>query len=114
MSIQNPLVLDFSVQTADTNILDFSVQTADTNITLPFETSQSINPTIVVEPQTYIFKQNQASDRWEIKHNLNRYPSVTVVDTAGTVVIGGVQYIDANNILCTFSSPFSGTAYLNS
>lgn len=46
-------------------------------------------------------------------HNLNAYPSVTVVDSAGTVVIGEVQYIDANTLVVRFLAPFSGKLYLN-
>lgn len=63
--------------------------------------------------QTFTFTQNTAADVWEIEHNLNRYPSVTVVDSAGSVVVGDVQYLDSNNIRCYFRGAFSGTAYLN-
>ena len=46
-------------------------------------------------------------------HNLDKYPSVTVVDSGGTVVVGSIDYNDKNNCTCTFSAPFSGQAYLN-
>ena len=35
---------------------------------------------------TFIYEQCTSSDTWVIIHNLNRYPSVTVVDSAGTVL----------------------------
>lgn len=60
---------------------------------------------------TYI--QNLASDYWLIQHNLSKYPSVTVIDSAGTVVICEIEYIDGNNIALRMSAPFSGVAYLN-
>lgn len=63
--------------------------------------------------QTFIHNQNKASDEWRIVHNLSRYPSVTVVDSAGTVVVGDVQYISENEIVIDFIGAFSGTAYLN-
>lgn len=62
---------------------------------------------------TFTFQQAVASDRWEIQHNLDKFPSATIVDSAGTEVIGDLQYVDSNNIIITFSSSFTGTAYLN-
>lgn len=53
------------------------------------------------------------SDTWYITHNLGKYPSVTVVDSANTVVIGDVVYLTKNALVITFIGTFSGTAYLN-
>ena len=63
--------------------------------------------------KTYIHKQVIASNTWEITHNLYKYPSVSVVDTGGNVVIGDVEYTSLNTLVITFTAPFSGTAYLN-
>ena len=46
--------------------------------------------------RTYTHTQSSASDTWTITHNSNRYPSITVVDSAETVVIGTVVYNSAN------------------
>ena len=62
---------------------------------------------------TFIHEQMSASDVWTITHFLGRYPSVTVVDSAGSVVVGDVQYISKDQIILTFQGAFSGTAYLN-
>ena len=62
---------------------------------------------------TYIFSQSPASDVWTIHHNLDKYPSVTVVDNAGNIVIGNVSYEDRNTVVITFVAAFSGKAYLN-
>lgn len=35
------------------------------------------------------------------------------VDSAGTVVIGEVDYLDDNTVRLTFCAAFSGTAYFN-
>jgi len=59
------------------------------------------------------FNQSSASNNWTITHNLNSYPSVTVVDSSGNVVIGAVTYVSENQITISFSSSFSGKAYLN-
>ena len=61
----------------------------------------------------YTYTQRIPSDEWSIVHNLNKYPSVTVVDSGGSVVVGETVYIDNNNIQITFSSAFSGKAYCN-
>lgn len=61
----------------------------------------------------YTHVQGTSSTVWTINHNLNRTPSVTVVDSADQVVIGNVIYVDKNNIEIYFSAEFSGKAYLN-
>lgn len=62
---------------------------------------------------TFVFRQTSASARWVIPHNLAKFPSVTVVDSSGRVVVGDVAYQDGNNLTVTFSGAFSGVAYLN-
>lgn len=62
---------------------------------------------------TYIHYQTLPSNNWIINHNLTKYPSVTIVDSAGNVVVGEVKYIDNNTINISFAGVFAGTAYLN-
>jgi hypothetical protein len=50
---------------------------------------------------------------WTIEHNLGKRPSVVVIDSAGDQVEGMVAYLDANNLMITFSAAFGGEAYLN-
>jgi len=57
--------------------------------------------------------QANASTEWTIQHNLDKYPSITVVDSAENVVYGAIQYIDKNNLKIIFSAGFAGKAYLN-
>jgi hypothetical protein len=61
----------------------------------------------------FTFSQGVASDTWLINHNLGKFPSVVIIDSAETVVIGDVEYLDTNSIRVTFTSSFSGTAFLN-
>lgn len=61
----------------------------------------------------HAYEQVAPSDTWTITHNLNKFPSVTVVDSAGSWVIGAVAYIDSNTVRITFSSSFSGRAFFN-
>lgn len=61
------------------------------------------------------FTHNQItpSTEWTINHDLNKRPSVAVVDSAGTLVHGLVKYIDDTQIIIEFKYAFSGMAYLN-
>jgi hypothetical protein len=44
---------------------------------------------------------------------LNKYPSVTVVDTGFNVVYGDITHISKNELKINFTDGFSGEAYLN-
>lgn len=66
-----------------------------------------------IDRNTYVHNQNVPSAVWNITHNLGSYPSVTVIDSAGTTVVGDVLYVSANAITITFSGSFSGQAFLN-
>ena len=65
------------------------------------------------EDQNYLHIQSVASTEWNITHNLGKYPSVTVIDSAGSEVIGEVQYVDLNTVKIKFEAGFSGKATLN-
>ena len=62
---------------------------------------------------TFIFTQAVAATVWNVSHNLVKFPSITVIDTANTVVNGEYTYIDNNNVTLKFSAAFAGKAYLN-
>ena len=62
---------------------------------------------------TFIHEQGEASDRWEINHNLNKYPSVTLVDSANTQFVAQVEYTDKNNCVVYMNGATKGKAYLN-
>jgi hypothetical protein len=69
------------------------------------------------DDKTFEYEQVTPSTAWGdngvVTHNLAKFPSITVVDTAGTVVTGQYDYIDNNNVTLTFSAAFAGKAYLN-
>jgi hypothetical protein len=62
---------------------------------------------------TYVFQQQVASNSWVVTHNLDCFPPVQVVDSAGNEVIGDIDYISNNQLVLRFTSAFSGVAYLN-
>lgn len=65
------------------------------------------------EAATFVFTEGVPATIWTIKHNLKRFPSVTVIDTAGDEVQGIVEYVSNNELKIVFSATVTGTAYLN-
>ena len=61
----------------------------------------------------FAYEQAQPSDTWTIQHNLHKYPSVSIVDTAGSAFLGEVHYIDENSLTVSFAAAVAGYAYLN-
>lgn len=62
---------------------------------------------------TYVHTQDVASDTWVINHNLDYYPNIEIVDSAGNDVVGNYQFVNANTLVATFTDPFAGKAYLS-
>jgi hypothetical protein len=67
---------------------------------------------------TFTHNQTSTSNTWVITHNLNRFPSVTVVDSGGSIVMGTIVYNSNKKLTITFFSSgaalaFQGKAYLN-
>jgi len=63
--------------------------------------------------KNFVFTQNVASATWVITHNLGKYPSVSIVDSADTKVNGEIQYDNINQVTVSFRSAFAGKAFLN-
>lgn len=61
----------------------------------------------------YVHEQGVASAVWTVQHNLNKYPSVTVVDSAENEIIAEVEYLNKNSVQITMTGASKGRAYLN-
>lgn len=48
-----------------------------------------------------------------IDHNLNKYPAISVFDSAGDEVEGDYTHINTNSVRLRFSAGFSGKAIFN-
>lgn len=99
-------------------VLEF-VDTLDDLVLVPAGTQEEID--LVFAP---IINGGQSSRRftwdqltplatWTVPHNLNAFPSVTVVDSTGARVEADVRYLDANIVQVSHGLPFSGKAFLN-
>jgi len=73
----------------------------------------TVTSPVNLDKLTYIHDQPTASTVWNVTHSLGRMPSVTIADTAGTIVISKIEYIDDNNVKITHNNAFSGKAYFN-
>lgn len=82
-----------------------SIYTAGAGIT--------VDHNVITAKAKYIYETAIASATWTINHNLNDYPSVTVVDTAGSIFECKVTYQDENTCVVEMNLPIKGKAYLN-
>ena len=65
------------------------------------------------EDKNFTYRQDTAQAVWEIAHDLNKYPSVSIVDSANNAIVGNIEYIDLNHVKIYFSGAFAGKAFLN-
>lgn len=68
------------------------------------------NPQVI--DKNYVFDFT-ASSTVPVNHNLNKYPSVTVIDSAGDEVTGEVHYVNTSQLIVRFNAPFSGRVTCN-
>ena len=93
-------------------VVDINITADNENrtITLVYRDTLSIQETFKF---SHIHNQTVSSSTWSITHNLNKYPSVSIVDSSNAEVIGEVEHTNANSLTVKFSAPFSGKAFLN-
>jgi hypothetical protein len=72
-----------------------------------------LNVPVYQSDQTYVFVQSVPATTWTITHNLNKYPSVSVVNINNVVMYGEITYLSPNQLQIEFSAGFSGKAYMN-
>jgi hypothetical protein len=62
---------------------------------------------------SYTHTQGVVASTWNVTHNLGYFPAVTIVDSADTQVVGDIQYTSPDTLIITFSTAFSGKAYMS-
>jgi hypothetical protein len=63
--------------------------------------------------KTFVFDQVTPATLWNVTHNLGKFPSVTVVDSANTVIQAQVNQISVNSLDIILNNATSGKAYIN-
>ena len=69
--------------------------------------------TVTLTSKTFIFEQGVASDIWDIQHDLNKRPTITLVDSTGREFEAEKDYISNNRVIIHLVSATTGLAYLN-
>lgn len=91
---------------------DFYIDTSSGDLWGPKGESTWGSDPLPLIPKRFTFNQASAASSWDITHTLDGFPSVTVVDSAGTVVVGTVSYNSTSSVTVSFESAFAGKAYL--
>jgi hypothetical protein len=68
----------------------------------------------VSSDKNFVHLQNSPSSLWTINHGLNKKPSITIIDSAGSQVLAKITYVDNNNVTIDFNGiATSGEAIFN-
>lgn len=62
---------------------------------------------------TFVFEQGIPATEWVINHNLNKRPSIDLVDYNGEVFEAYREYTSDNQVIIRLDSAATGYAYLN-
>ena len=119
----NELSAEFSLEQVELNA-DYDISTQNFDALFKIDAAQEIRGSelinvsgqqiVTISSKTFVFEQGIATDTWIIEHNLNKHPSIAVVDSSGKIQMPDeVEYTDENTITVTFLSAFAGKAYLN-
>jgi hypothetical protein len=64
--------------------------------------------------KNYVHEQSSPASIWTIEHGLNKKPSITIIDSAGSQILAKITYVDLNNVEIDFDgSDTSGEAIFN-
>jgi hypothetical protein len=106
----------------NTNFVDFTLEVVNAHgniledkfyglVVYPGFVNPNIDPN--VGDKTFVYTQDVPSTLWNVQHDLDKFPSVSVVNNNNVAMYGEVIYIDQNNLQIEFSAGFSGKAYMN-
>ena len=111
-----------SIDTSDTTFIDMTPTTPTSgNVEITASLSATGTPDNtkflrgdnVWAKETFEFTQGTPSTNWSIQHDMDKFPSVSVVNNNNVLMYGNITYVDKNNLTINFSAGFSGKAYLN-
>jgi len=111
-----------SVRGLDTAFIDMtptSPQTGNVEVTASLSATGTPDNTTFLRgdnvwaKETFEFTQATPSTNWSIQHDMDKFPSVAVVNNNNVLMYGNITYVDKNNLTINFSAGFSGKAYLN-
>lgn len=113
LGTQTPLSLSESEVVSNVNVEATGFQTPTGTSSQVLLADGTVGALSGLGDLSYTHTQASASSTWNVAHNLGKFPSITVVDSGNSVVVGAISYTDSNNLTITFNSSFSGKAYIN-
>lgn len=66
-----------------------------------------------IKDKNYVHIQNTTDSLWTVNHNLGKYPSIEVTDSAGSSISANVQHTDLNTAIVVLAFALSGRAFCN-
>ena len=100
------LQVELSVVDNVTGVLSVNGKTGNVTIDYPDINTDPVNHV------KYVHNQANSSTTWEINHNLNFFPNVTILDNESRVIEADVQYLNPNSVRIVMNVALSGVAYL--
>jgi hypothetical protein len=101
------------IQEAYNKIIRSLGVTGDQNSKTITLTAQDGSTVVGSYNDSFVYMQSLPAAIWTVNHNLNKYPSVHIVDTNNNEVIADIQYTTVNQVVVSFSEPFSGNAFFS-
>ncbi len=106
-----------ALNTGDANFSDIGVTYVNGNGTLKANQDYFISllqyDTAAASGDKNFTETVSLSNTWTVNHNLNKYPAVSVLDTAGTEIYGQIDYVSLTQVVITFVLPVAGTVTCN-
>lgn len=84
---------------------------AEDAVNVPYGTGINWKPKLF--SNSYYTQEFTSVDTVSVQHYLNKFPSVTILDSANRQILGDVQYIDENSLTVTFTEAITGKIICN-
>lgn len=84
---------------------------AESAVNVPYGTGINWKPKLF--SNSYYTQEFTSVDTVSVQHYLNKFPSVTILDSTNKQILGDVQYIDENSLTVTFTEAISGKIICN-
>ena len=106
--------LDFQTKTE----VDEAIEEAIEGVTVDIRGSELIgveteNKVTTITSKTFVFEQGIPATEWVINHNLNKRPSIHLVDSTGREFQAVRKYPSNNQVIILLEAATTGFAYLN-
>ncbi|MBQ1988392.1 MAG: hypothetical protein II234_00615 [Clostridia bacterium] len=107
---------DLNFQTKEE--VDEAIEEAIEGVTVDIRGSELIgveteNKVTTITSKTFVFEQGIPATEWVINHNLNKRPSVHLVDSTGREFEAVKSYTSNNQVVISLEAATTGFAYLN-